>query len=81
MRLGRMWIVPMGLMLLSASGSPADKVDSKDPAVAAIKKLGGKVELDQKSPNRAVISVILTDTVGIPGNSGNSELEFRGHTT
>ena len=38
----------------------AEPVESQEQAIAAIKKLGGKVTIDEKSPNKPVIKVDLS---------------------
>ena len=44
------------------SANAAGLVETQEQAIAAIKKLGGKVTIDKKSPNKPVIEVDLSRT-------------------
>ena len=54
----------MGWFAPPPSGEPhvePDKTEEQDPAVAVIKKLGGKVEVDEKKPGKPVVTVTLAN--------------------
>ena len=47
---------------LMPSAKAAEFVETQEQAIAAIKKLGGRVTFDEKSPNKPVIDVDLSRT-------------------
>jgi hypothetical protein len=58
-------VLVLGVSLaLVASGSAAEANPERAKAIAEIEKLGGKVVVDEKSPDKPVIGVALVGTEG-----------------